>query len=165
MVMNWGAYVVPSEDKTHNSRMILRDHDILVLSNAWRPQLPSHAECKRQNTQLLVWIGDDVFIKGHFWPNWLSKLSIFEATYLFKLIFAYNFFWDILVHGHLGSALLLAISAAVFILVSWSIKPTKITLSLVITKYKLIWIYLVVANILCRQRYTNKSVTNKIWLG
>ena len=33
------------EDSTHNSRMILSYHDILVPNSLWCSQLPSHAEC------------------------------------------------------------------------------------------------------------------------
>ena len=58
---------------------------------------------------------------------------MFAAIYLLKLICAHTFLFYIWVHGHAGSSVMPAI-----ILVGWSRKPTKTTIRLVITEFKLI---------------------------
>ena len=46
--------VVPREDKTHSSGVILSYHDISVPNKSWNPLLPSYAECSRQNKKVSV---------------------------------------------------------------------------------------------------------------
>ena len=78
--------VVPGEDKTHSSGLILSNHDILMLNKCWNPSLTSQAECLRQSKKIFcenLWKShENLPLLAHLQCSFLDNLCLY--LYLFQ---------------------------------------------------------------------------------